>query len=105
VDSGLSTDDAIRHGVARTAGVFISAALVMVAVFSLFVTSSLLDLKQAGVGLTVAVPLDATRIRGVLLPAAMKLPRARHWSLLRWLERLPRLEEEQLPTVPAPAAD
>jgi len=105
VISGLGTDEAVSYGVSRTAGVVTSAALVMVGVFSLFGTSSSLDLKQAGVGLAVAVLLDATVIRGVLLPAAVKLLGPWNWYLPRWLARLPRLEEELLPPVPAPAAD
>ena len=64
VDAGLGNDDALRHGITRTAGVVTSAALVMVAVFSLFATGRALDLKQAGVGLAAAVLLDATVIRG-----------------------------------------
>jgi RND superfamily putative drug exporter len=105
VDSGLSTDDAIRDGVGRSAGVVTSAALVMVGVFLLFATSNSLDLKQAGVGLAAAVLIDATVIRGVLLPATMKLLGERNWYLPRWLERLPHLEKDRLPELPAPAAD
>jgi RND superfamily putative drug exporter len=88
VDSGMTTNEALRFGIARTAGVVSSAALVMVAVFSLFATSSSLDLKEAGVGLAVAVLLDATLVRGVLLPATMSLLGDRNWYLpsrLRWL--------------------
>ncbi len=94
VDAGMSTDAALRHGITRTAGVVSSAALVMVAVFSLFGTASSLDLKQAGVGLAVAVLLDATVVRGVLLPATMKLLGERNWYLPRWLAWLPRAELE-----------
>jgi uncharacterized membrane protein YdfJ with MMPL/SSD domain len=81
VDAGLPTDAALRDGITRTAGVVTSAALVMVGVFSLFGTSSSLDLKQAGVGLAVAVALDATVIRGVLLPATMQLLGEGNWYL------------------------
>jgi RND superfamily putative drug exporter len=91
VDAGMSTDQALRHGITRTAGVVTGAALVMVAVFSLFGTSSSLDLKQAGVSLAVAVLLDATVIRGVLLPASMKLLGDRNWYLPRSLQWLPRV--------------
>jgi RND superfamily putative drug exporter len=111
VDAGMSTEDALRHGIVRTAGVVTSAALVMVAVFSLFATSSSLDLKQAGVGLAVAVLLDATVIRGVLLPATMQLLGERNWYLPSWLQWLPRARLEPAPRattfrpVPAPAAD
>jgi RND superfamily putative drug exporter len=98
VDRGMTTDDALRFGISRTAGVVSAAALVMVGVFSLFGTSSALDLKEAGVGLAVAVLLDATVVRGVLLPATMKLLGERNWYLPSWLAWLPRasLEGETL---------
>jgi RND superfamily putative drug exporter len=83
---GASTDDAIRTGISQTAGVVTSAALVMVAVFASFATLSFLDMKQMGVGLAVAVLIDATLIRGVLLPAGMKLLGDRTW----WMPRLGR---------------
>ena len=85
-DRGMSTPDAVRHGIKTTAGVVTSAAVVMVAVFSIFATLSLLDFKQLGVGLAVAVLLDATLIRGVLLPASMTLLGERNWWLPRSLE-------------------
>ncbi len=94
VDSGMSTDEALRHGISRTAGVVTSAALVMVGVFSLFGTASALDLKEAGVGLAVAVLLDATVVRGVLLPATMTLLGERNWYLPGWLAWLPRATVE-----------
>jgi RND superfamily putative drug exporter len=89
VDGGMDTDSAVRHALSRTAGVVSSAALVMVGVFALFATSTALDLKQAGVGLAVAVALDATIVRGVLLPATMKLLGERNWYLPRRLHWLP----------------
>jgi RND superfamily putative drug exporter len=92
VDSGMSTDEALRYGISRTAGVVSAAALVMVGVFSLFGTASALDLKEAGVGLAVAVLLDATVVRGVLLPATMKLLGERNWYLPGFLSWLPRAE-------------
>jgi RND superfamily putative drug exporter len=95
VDDGMPTEQAVRYGITRTAGVVTSAALVMVAVFSLFGTSSSLDLKQAGVGLGVAVFLDATVIRGVLLPASMKLLGDWNWYLPSWLAWLPRTHVER----------
>ena len=66
----------------------------MVAVFAIFATLSTLDIKQMGVGLAVAVLIDATIIRGVLLPAAMKLLGDWNWYLPRRLEWLPRLTPE-----------
>jgi uncharacterized membrane protein YdfJ with MMPL/SSD domain len=97
VDGGMSNDDALRHGITRTAGVVTSAALVMVGVFSIFGTLSQLDVKQAGVGLAVAVLIDATIVRGVLLPASMKLLGDWNWYLPRWLGWLPRTSHESTP--------
>ncbi len=68
-DRGASMDDAISHGIKSTAGVVTSAAIVMVAVFSIFATLSMLFFKQFGVGLAVAILIDATIVRAVLLPA------------------------------------
>jgi RND superfamily putative drug exporter len=97
VDSGMTTDAAVRHGITVTAGVVTSAALVMVGVFSLFGSLSSLELKQAGVGLATAVLLDATIVRAVLLPSTMKLLGERNWYLPRFLERLPRAPIEAPP--------
>ncbi len=72
-DRGMKTDDAIAHGIKSTAGVVTSAAIVMVFVFSIFGTLSLIMMKQFGVGLATAVLIDATIVSGVLLPATMKL--------------------------------
>jgi RND superfamily putative drug exporter len=89
-DRGESTEDAITHGIKSTAGVVTAAALVMVGVFSIFATLSFIDMKQFGVGLAVAVLLDATLVRGVLLPATMKLLGDWNWYLPSWLEWLPK---------------
>jgi putative drug exporter of the RND superfamily len=94
-DRGASIDDAIAHGIKSTAGVVTSAAIVMVAVFSIFATLSLLMFKQFGVGLAVAILLDATLVRGVLLPATMKLLGEWNWYLPGWLQWLPHLEAEE----------
>jgi uncharacterized membrane protein YdfJ with MMPL/SSD domain len=93
-DAGESTDDAIRLAITRTAGTVTSAALIMVAVFSLFATLSLIMMQQMGFGLAVAVLLDATVIRAVLVPATMKLLGEWNWYLPRSLERLPSLSPE-----------
>jgi RND superfamily putative drug exporter len=77
------------HGVRSTAGVVTSAALVMVGVFAIFGTLSMIDFKQMGVGLAAAILIDATVIRGVLLPATLALLGDRAWYLPRWLEWLP----------------
>ena len=88
-DRGLSTDNAISHGIKATAGTVTSAAFVMVGVFLVFVTLPLVDLKEMGIGLAVAVLIDATLVRGVLLPATMKLLGERNWYLPSWLNWLP----------------
>ena len=93
-DGGMTSDAAVRYGITRTAGVVTSAALVMVGVFSIFGTLSQLDVKQAGVGLAAAILIDATIVRGVLLPASMRLLGDWNWYLPRWLEWLPRTSHE-----------
>jgi RND superfamily putative drug exporter len=71
--------------------------MVMVAVFSIFATLSIIDMKEMGIGLAVAVLIDATIVRAVLLPAAMKLLGERNWylpSALAWLPRVRHSEPE-----------
>ncbi|MEU2734559.1 MMPL family transporter [Streptomyces sp. NPDC007095] len=92
---GRDTKDAIRHGVVTTAGVVTSAAVIMVAVFAIFGTLSMQSMKQMGVGLAAAVLIDATIIRGVLLPAVMALLGERNWYLPKWLNRLPDLTHDE----------
>jgi uncharacterized membrane protein YdfJ with MMPL/SSD domain len=92
VDEGMSTEEAVATGIKRTAGTVTSAAVVMVAVFAIFVSLRTLDIKQMGFGLAAAILIDATIVRAVLLPAAMKLLGDWNWYLPRWLEWLPRLE-------------
>lgn len=87
-DAGASATDAIRYGVARSAGVVTAAAVVMVGVFSVFGTLSLLEMKQMGVGLAAAILLDATIVRGVLLPAVLALLGDRAHSGPRWLPKI-----------------
>ena len=94
VDSGMKTDEAVAHGIKQTAGVVTSAALVMVAVFSIFGTLSMLEFKMMGVGLAVAVLIDATIVRGVLLPASMKLLGEWNWYLPKRLHWLPEVSHE-----------
>jgi RND superfamily putative drug exporter len=94
VDKGVPTDQAVERGIRSTASTVTSAAAVMIAVFAIFASLSALDIKQLGVGLAVAVLIDATLIRGVLLPASMKLLGNWNWYLPRWLEWLPRLGVE-----------
>ncbi|MCX5330588.1 MULTISPECIES: MMPL family transporter [unclassified Streptomyces] len=94
---GRTTKDAIQHGVVTTAGVVTSAAVIMVAVFGIFGTLSMQSMKQMGVGLAAAVLIDATIIRGVLLPAVMALLGERNWYLPKWLNRLPDLTHDEAP--------
>ena len=93
-DRGMRTEDAVAHGIKSTAGVVTSAALVMVGVFSMFAMSSSLQMQQLGIGLAAAVLIDATIIRGVLLPATMKLLGDWNWWLPRRLGWLPQLTVE-----------
>ncbi len=90
----MSTEDAVAHGIHTTAGVVTSAAMVMVGVFAIFATLSALEFKQMGVGLAVAVLIDATIVRAVLLPATMKLLGDWNWYVPRRLRRAPRLVAE-----------
>ena len=77
----MSTEQAITHGIKTTAGVVTSAAIVMVCVFAVFATLSMLIFKQFGVGLAAAILIDATIVRAVLLPATMKLLGDWNWYL------------------------
>jgi RND superfamily putative drug exporter len=94
VDRGMTTDEAVAHGIKQTAGVVTSAAIVMVAVFSIFGSLSMIEFKQMGVGLAVAVLIDATIVRGVMLPAAMKLLGDWNWYLPKRLNWLPKISHE-----------
>ena len=98
---GMSTAAAIEHGVRTTAGVVTSAAAVMVVVFAIFASLSQVSTKEIGTGLAVAVLLDATIVRGALLPASMRLLGEWNWWLPRRLSWLPRLHLEH--PMPEPA--
>jgi RND superfamily putative drug exporter len=88
-DRGLSTQDAVAHGIRISAGVVTSAAAIMVAVFAVFATLSMTTFKQLGVGLAVAILLDATVVRAVLLPSVLTVLGDRTWWLPGWLSFLP----------------
>jgi uncharacterized membrane protein YdfJ with MMPL/SSD domain len=103
VDRGLSTQEAVERGIRTTAGTVTSAAFVMVAVFGIFASLREIDVKQMGFGLAVAILIDATIVRAVLLPATMKLLGDWNWYLPRWLEWLPGGPERE-PKVEAPPA-
>jgi putative drug exporter of the RND superfamily len=90
-----SNEAAINFGVDRTGGVVTGAAVIMISVFLAFAMSDFVVVRQFGVGLTVAVLLDATIVRLVLLPAVMRLFGFRIWWMPRWLgARLPTLDAE-----------
>jgi RND superfamily putative drug exporter len=96
VDRGATTRDAVAHGITVTAGTVTSAAAIMVVVFAVFMTLRLVIIRELGLGLAVAVLLDATLIRTVLLPATMRLLGDWNWYLppfLRWLPHI-RIEGE-----------
>src|SRR6266545_2210595 len=100
-DRGMKTEDAVAYGIKSTASVVTMAAVVMVFVFGIFGTLSMLMLKQFGVGLAAAILIDATIVRAVLLPATMKLLGEWNWYLPRWLQWLPRLERYEPELAPA----
>jgi RND superfamily putative drug exporter len=93
-ERGLPTDQAVRLGITQTARTVTSAAIVMVGVFTVFATLEFLDLKELGVGLAVAVLIDATVVRAILLPASMRVLGDWNWYLPSWLEWLPRVRSE-----------
>jgi uncharacterized membrane protein YdfJ with MMPL/SSD domain len=110
VDRGQRTEDAVQNGITATAGSVTSAAAVMVAVFAIFATLSMIDMKQMGLGLALAILIDATIVRAVLLPSVMKLLGEWNWYLPRWLEWLPSLSpegerRERVEAPPVPATD
>jgi uncharacterized membrane protein YdfJ with MMPL/SSD domain len=94
VDRGMPTTQAVEHGIRSTAGTVTSAAIVMVAVFAIFAALRVLSIKQMGFGLAVAVLIDATIVRAVLLPATMKLLGEWNWYLPGWLQWLPQPSAE-----------
>jgi putative drug exporter of the RND superfamily len=95
---------AVTEGIGATAGIITGAALIMVAVFAGFASGQLVMFQQMGFGLAVAVLLDATLIRTILVPSAMKLLGRWNWYLPSWLEWLPHLSIEGAPAAPPTAA-
>lgn len=108
-DRGTATREAIREGIRGTAGAVTGAAVIMVALFGIFASLSMQDMQQMGIGLAVAVLLDATIVRMVLLPAAMMLLGEKNWYMPRVLRWLPHIshgsaEEQEQPSAERPAA-
>jgi RND superfamily putative drug exporter len=93
-DKTHDNDEAVAYGLRTTAGIITGAALIMVAVFTAFAAGRLTMLQQMGFGLAVAVFMDATIVRSVLVPSTMKLLGDRNWYLPRWLQWLPNLNVE-----------
>ena len=94
-DSGLATEEAVSRGIRRTAGTVTSAAIIMVAVFAIFGTLHMVQMKELGVGLSLAILIDATVIRGIMLPATMKLLGDWNWYMPRWLDWVPSLTPDE----------
>ena len=103
-DHGMSSNEAVARGIAITSGTITSAAAIMVTVFAVFVTLDLVIIKQLGFGLAVAVLLDATIVRSVLLPATMRLLGEWNWWLPRFLRWLPEVTIEGDVDVPPDGA-
>jgi RND superfamily putative drug exporter len=93
-DHGMSSNEAVAQGISITSGTITSAAAIMVCVFAVFVTLPLTIIKQLGLGLAVAIFLDATVVRSILLPATMRLLGDWNWWLPRWLNWLPHVTVE-----------
>ncbi|KOV91946.1 MMPL family transporter [Streptomyces sp. NRRL B-3648] len=102
--AGAEPRDAVVGGVAASAGVVTSAAVIMTAVFTIFITLSAIENKMMGVGMAVAILIDATLVRGILLPAALALLGKRAWELPRGLRRLPGGTSRPAPAGPAGTA-
>ncbi|HVB13237.1 MAG TPA: MMPL family transporter [Candidatus Dormibacteraeota bacterium] len=99
--------EAVAHGLTVTGGVITSAALIMITVFSSFAAGDVLEIQTLGVGMAVAVAVDATLVRGILVPALMRLlGRANWWAppaLQGWVAKLGLYEREAVPEIPAAA--
>jgi uncharacterized membrane protein YdfJ with MMPL/SSD domain len=111
---GMGTHDAVRKGVGSSARVITAAAVIMVTVFASFTLTSDPIIKEFGVGLSIAILLDATIVRLVIVPSTMVLLGEWNWWLPRWLQWLPRIDlpderadagSASLQAPPAPAAD
>ena len=104
-DRGLDSNAAVARGISITSGTITSAAAIMVVVFGVFVTLQITVIRQLGFGLAIAVLLDATVVRSILLPATMRLLGEWNWWLPRFLGWLPRvtIEIESEPEAGRPA--
>ncbi len=100
-----STRQAVASGVASTARIITGAALIIIVVFIGFARGQLVMFQQMGFGVAVALLLDATIIRSVVLPSALSLLDRRTWYLPRWLDWLPHIEVERPPGAPESALE
>ena len=94
-DQGLSNEESVSQGIKMTAGQITSAAAIMVGIFGTFALGRSVEMQQMGIGLGVAILIDATIIRSVLLPASMKLLGDRNWYLPKWLDWLPKVGSDE----------
>jgi RND superfamily putative drug exporter len=110
-DKTHDNTEAVAYGLRTTAGIITGAAIIMVAVFTAFASGRIGAFQQMGFGLAVAVFMDATIVRTILVPATMRLLGDRNWYLPRWLQWLPQLHVEgheptvselEAPTIEAP---
>jgi RND superfamily putative drug exporter len=101
-DESRDTTGAVTWGIGSTARIITGAALIIVAVFAGFAKGDLIAFQQMGFGVGIALLLDATVIRSIILPSAMKLLGRWNWYLPSWLDWLPRIQIERAPTEPAP---
>jgi RND superfamily putative drug exporter len=93
-DKTHDNTEAVAFGLRTTGGIITGAAIIMVAVFGGFAAGRLTSLEQMGFGLAVAVFMDATIVRSILVPSAMRLLGDRNWYLPHWLEWLPKVDVE-----------
>ena len=93
-DKSGDNSEAVAYGLRTTGGIITGAAVIMVAVFAAFASGRIAALQEMGFGLAVAVFLDATIVRSILVPSAMKLLGDRNWYLPGWLQWLPKVDVE-----------
>jgi len=104
-DRGLPSNEGVARGISITSGTVTSAAAIMVVVFGVFVTLPLTIIKQLGFGLAIAVFIDATVVRSILLPASMRLLGEWNWWMPRFLGWIPRVTIEGEPDDALEAAE
>src|SRR4029079_4947907 len=108
-DRTRNNAEAVAYGLRTTGGIITGAAITMVCVFAGFAAGRLVSLQEMGFGLAIAVFLDATIVRSILVPSAMRLLGDRNWYLPGWLQWLPNIDVEghaavvQVPEVVEPA--